>query len=235
LARFDARGRLDPTFGGDGLVTTDLSPAGEQIRDLVLVGRGRVVAAGVVEVGLIPRFGIARYRVDGSLDRGFGKRGARIVSVSGGADSALGVARASDGSLVAVGCAEGRGQLDWGIAVFGSGGDLDSRFAGDGTRVLKLGLGDECAHDAAVLPNGRILVVGLMHRRGTGADFGVVRLKPNGTYNSTFGKNGRALVDFFHRGDVARDVVLQSDGRIVAAGEAVDSGVRRMAVARFLG
>jgi uncharacterized delta-60 repeat protein len=235
LARLDARGRKDPTFGGDGLVATNLSPAAEQINDLAIVGNGRIVAIGPAEVGLIPRFAIARYRLNGTLDRNFGNRGSRFVSVSGGADTPLGVARGPNGTLVVVGCAGGGGQNDWGIAVFGSGGTLKATFAGDGTRVLPSGPLGGCASEAVVMPNGKIVVAGRLYRTSTGADIGVIRLRPNGALDLTFGSKGRAYADFFRRADMARDVVLQSNGRIVVAGEAVDAGVRRMAVARFIG
>lgn len=235
LARFDAAGHKDPTFGGDGLVTTDMSAAAEQITDMVVLGDGRLVAIGSAEVGLTPRFAIAKYRPNGTLDRSFAKRGSRIVSVSGGADTPWGLARGANGTLVAVGCAGGSGQNDWGVAVFGAGGQLNKAFANDGTRVFKFGPQSECAYEATVQSNGRIVVAGNVFRTNTGSDFAVLRLKPNGAFDATFGNNGRTFADFFRRADTARDVVLQSNGRIVAAGEAVDSGVRRMAVARFLG
>jgi uncharacterized delta-60 repeat protein len=235
LARLDGLGHKDPTFGGDGLVTTDLSPAAEQINDLVFAGDGRVIAIGPAEVGLTPRFAIAKYRLNGTLDRSFANRGSRIVSVSGGADSPQGIARGPNGNLVVVGCAGAGGQNDWGIAVFGPRGKLNAGFAGDGTRVLTFGPQDACASEAVVQPNGRIVVAGKLYRTKTGADFGVVRLKPNSAFDLTFGNRGRTFADFFRRADTARDVVLQANGRIVVAGEALDAGVRRMAVARFIG
>jgi len=62
LARYGARGRLDPTFGRGGRVTTTFSRGGEVIRALALDRRGRIVAGGAGFVGGGFRFTLARYR-----------------------------------------------------------------------------------------------------------------------------------------------------------------------------
>ena len=62
----------------------------------------------------------------------------------------------------------------------------------------------------------------------------VARLKVNGGLDGTFGKQGRAYADFFDGNDTARDVVLQSNGKIVVVGDATERGVIRMGMARFI-
>ncbi|MBL8953338.1 MAG: hypothetical protein JNK82_21370 [Myxococcaceae bacterium] len=51
VARFSAMGALDPTFGGTGVVTLDLSPAGtaETARAVVVQSTGKIVVAGIAE------------------------------------------------------------------------------------------------------------------------------------------------------------------------------------------
>jgi uncharacterized delta-60 repeat protein len=233
LARLTPRGRRDRSFGGDGVVTADLSRAGEQINDIVLA-TGGVVAAGYAEAGLTPRIAIAKFHLRGALDRGFGHKGVNIVDISKGSDIAYGVSEGPDGSLVVAGYAANGQASDWGVVRFKPNGRLDDTFSGNGYRVIKLGPQYEFAYGVAVQPNGRAVIVGRATRDTTGDDFGVFRLKLNGAFDKGFGNGGRAYANFFSGSDTARDVALQPDGKIVVVGEATRIGVRRLAAARFL-
>ncbi len=233
LARLRPNGSRDRGFGGDGRVTVDLTPSDEQINDLTIVTGGKIVAVGSAESGLSPRIATARFLLGGALDRDFGKRGVKITDVANGADTAYGVAEQPDEKLVVVGHVANGGKADWGVLRFGPNGRLDDAFHGDGVRILTFGSDYEFAQSAAVQSNGRIVVVGRI-RRSDNDHFGVVRLKPNGSYDQSFSKDGRAIVDFDGGSDTARDVALQGNGKIVVAGEAFDGGHRRFAVARFL-
>jgi uncharacterized delta-60 repeat protein len=236
LARFGPRGVLDKDFGGDGKVTVDLAPADEQINDLAIADGGRVVATGYAASGITPRFALARFLLSGSLDKRFGRRGGvNLVDVSKGSDIAFALGQGSGGSLVAAGYAQNRRHDDWAIVAFGPRGRLNQHFGGDGKRVLQLGPRYEFAYGTAVQPNGKVVVVGRATRKGSGDDMGVFRFKPNGDYDRNFSGDGRAFVNFFGGSDTGRDVVLQSNGKIVVAGDATDHGTRRMAVARLVG
>ena len=236
LARFGPHGVLDRHFGGDGKVTVNLAQADEQINDMVIADGGRIVATGYAASGITPRFALARFLLNGSLDKRFGKKGGvNLVEVSKGSDIAFGLGQGTDGSLYAAGYAQNRSHDDWAVVAFGANGRLNQRFANDGIRVLPMGPRYEFAYGAAVQPNGRIVVVGRAARKGSGDDLGVFRLKPDGAFDKNFSADGRAYVNFFGGIDTGRDVVLQANGKIVVAGEATDHGTRRMAVARLIG
>jgi uncharacterized delta-60 repeat protein len=234
LARLNPNGSRDRSFGGDGRVTVDLSRSGEQINDLTPVPGGKIVAVGSAESGLSPRIAIARLHSGGALDRTFGKHGVKLTNVRNGADTAYGVTRQRNGKFVVVGHVANGGKADWGVLRFGANGRLDPTFHGDGVRILRFGPGYEFAQASAVQPNGRIVVVGRI-RRSSDDQFGVVRLKPNGSYDLSFSTDGRMVIDFGGGSDTARDVVLQPNGKIVVAGDATDGGTRRLAVARVRG
>ena len=232
LARLRPKGSRDRDFGGDGRVTVDLTASDEQINDLTIVAGGKVVAVGSAESGLSPRIAIARFLIGGTLDRGFGKRGVKITDVANGSDTAYGLAEQPDEKLVVVGHVANGGKADWGVLRYGTNGRLDDTFHGDGIRILAFGSDYEFAQSAVVQANGRIVVVGRMRRSGND-HFGIVRLKPNGSFDQGFSKDGRVIIDFDGGSDTARDVALQDNGRIVVAGEAFDRGRRRFAVARL--
>lgn len=233
LARLRPNGSRDRDFGRDGRVTIDISPSAEQINDLTIVEGGKIVAVGSAEAGLSPRVAVARFLIGGSLDRDFGKRGVKVTDVANGADTAHGVTDQKGGELIVVGHAANGGRSDWVVLRYGPNGRLDETFHGDGIRILSFGPEYELAQASAVQTNERIVVVGRI-RRSDDDHFGVVRLKPNGSYDLNFSNDGRLIVDFDSGSDTARDVALQANGRIVVAGEAFDRGRRRFAVARLL-
>src|SRR5262245_3910746 len=81
LARFDARGRIDRSFGDDGLTTTDFAGSGPDVlEDLAVRSDGTIVAAGQssVDPGGADQSSdvtVALYDPDGSLVPSFGSGG----------------------------------------------------------------------------------------------------------------------------------------------------------------
>jgi len=72
LARFTPAGALDPTFDGDGKLTTAVSNADDRAYGVGIQFDGKIVAAGFAAVaGVSPvtrNFALARYNSNGSLD-----------------------------------------------------------------------------------------------------------------------------------------------------------------------
>jgi uncharacterized delta-60 repeat protein len=125
-----------------------------------------------------------------------------------------------------------------------SSGALDPTFGTNGTQTVSFsGFSDQEATAVAVQPDGKIIVVGSIEVPGTtNHDFAIVRLKSNGSLDTSFGTNGEQIISFDsisgYANDVASAVVLQPDGKIVVAGSAQDrpidqSGYSDFAVARL--
>jgi uncharacterized delta-60 repeat protein len=70
LARYDARGALDPTFGEDGKIRTRFAHA-STAHAVALQADGKIVVAGSSGGD----FALARYARGGSLDESFGTAG----------------------------------------------------------------------------------------------------------------------------------------------------------------
>ena len=64
LARYDSSGALDPTFGGDGTVTTVFSASDDVLNAMALQADGKVVAGGLSNSGT--SFALARYLTGGA-------------------------------------------------------------------------------------------------------------------------------------------------------------------------
>ena len=235
LARYLADGRLDRSFGDDGRLTVDVSPSAEQFTDVVIQPDGRIVAVGWAEVSLVPVFSAVRCAADGRLDPGFARDGIARVDVAPGADRGRAVALQADGKLVLVGSAAAGGRDEWGVVRLGPHGRLDPTFAGTGRLVTDFGTGFDEANAVAVQDNGKLLVAGRIREDDRPKDeIGLLRLKPGGGHDRTFAAGGRALTDVAGGSDVARDLAIASNGKIVVTGEATVDRIRRFVVARYL-
>jgi uncharacterized delta-60 repeat protein len=108
LARLDAAGRLDPSFGDGGiLIVNGVLGAAAAV---ALLADGRMVAAGraiVHEREERTRFAIACCLADGRLDPAFGTKGMLLVDLGGVLDGANGIAVQEDGKILAAGTTRG--------------------------------------------------------------------------------------------------------------------------------
>ncbi|PBC62611.1 calcium-binding protein [Streptomyces sp. Tue6028] len=210
VARYLTTGALDPGFGTGGMVTTDPSPGsleeGGDARTLVLQPDGKIVVGG--EVGTTRfDFVLIRYNANGTPDTGFSGDGIERTDF-GDYESVEGLAVQSDGRIVAAGGSGGR----FALARYNGNGSLDTTF-GTAGRVLTPGGGG--AQDVVLQSDGRIVVAG---NNGPGGDFAVLRYGTDGSPDSGFGTGGLVTTDL-GGSDQARGVALQSDGKIVAAGQ----------------
>ncbi len=215
-----APGDLDLTFGSGGTVTTDFPGHNAWAGGVVVQPDGKTVVAGGgwdPPAGHNTGFLLVRYNVDGSLDTGFG-RGGRVVTSSFGGEEVDGsaIALQPDGKLVVAGQAgyPENGLTKFAVARYTADGRLDRTFSGDGNVITNFirGQADEWAAGVAIQANGKIVVAG-----GGGGAFAVARYRPNGRLDATFDGDGKAMTRF-RRSAEARDVAIQRDGKIVAAG-----------------
>jgi uncharacterized delta-60 repeat protein len=112
---------------------------------------------------------------------------------------------------------------------------LDSSFGNGGKVELNFGV-TVAPSDATLQPDGKIVVVGTTDNfQIANQVFGVTRLLPNGSVDTTFGNQGAALVAFTNFINNPNAVAIQPDGKIVVAGEtqSSDGSINRFAVARF--
>jgi uncharacterized delta-60 repeat protein len=218
VARFDAGGMLDGTFGGGGRVTTPIAGGhGDEAWSVAIQANGRIVVAGTDSM---LRFAIVRYRRNGTLDPTFGGDGRVTTDFAPGHDVAWDVAIQADGKIVAAGGA-GFGQAGFRLARYRRNGALDPTF-GDGGKVVTPYRGAN-ARALTVQRNGRVVVAGYNSR-----GLALARYLPDGRLDPTFagdGTIGAVVSQIF-----ALAVAVQPDGRIVATG---DHDIFRVGLARF--
>lgn len=174
-------------------------------------------------------FGAPSHAADGDLDPTFGDMGTLTTAFPIGS-FATAVAIQADGRIVVVGAAAGASiDGEFAVARYETDGDLDPTFGDGGTVTTPIagGNGDE-ARSVAIQENGRIVVAGTDSWR----KFAVVRYRDDGRLDETFGEGGIVRTNFTPGDDVAWDVAIQSDGRIVAVG-AAGFGQSGFQVARY--
>jgi len=92
-------------------------------------------------------------------------------------------------------------------------GSLDLTLSFDGIVTTDLGSNNDEGESVAIQSDGKIVVAG----NGGSAGFVLVRYNSDGTLNNSFGTGGIASSNI--TGGIARSVAIQSDGKIVVAGE----------------
>lgn len=251
VARYLADGSLDAAFSFDGRVTVDFGGSNDRCNAIALQADGKIVVAGTTNAVGNDDFAVARLDPDGTLDATFGNgTGKAVVAFDGGGsnvDTGASVAIQPDGKLLVAGWA----------ATAANGDDFAVvRLLPDGTRDPAFNLTGRVtigfdfpassakldqADNVLVDPTGRILVGGVARNSGSGFDFAVARVLPNGQLDANFDGDGRTTIGFdlgTSATDLCYRMLLRRDGRLVLVGAADTSPTSTqnndMAVARLL-
>jgi uncharacterized delta-60 repeat protein len=238
--RFLADGRPDPSFDGDGVVTTQIGNYGAASA-IAVQPDGRIVVAGGSngQVGAVRSdVTVARYLPDGHLDSSFGGDGIVTTSVRDYA-SALALALRPDGRIVVAGSAAfdtSGSDVDALVVQYLPDGALDPAFGTGGTVTTDVHGSIDIAEGLVVLPDGR-LVVGGTSDRGADAgdtDYLAIRYLSTGALDPTFGTAGRLTADVGSSFDQAHDIGVDGTS-VVLVGTSVPQGLTFEAVVLRLG
>lgn len=237
LARLTSDGSLDPTFGGDGTVTTNITPSYDWANAMALGPNGKVVVVGSVSAGSDNgKIGVLRYRSDGSLDPNFGGDGIVLIDPTRTYDDGLAVGVEADGQIVVAGGAGFAGPNErFVMMAFENDGSLDATFGGDGIVFTDLTPKADVPFGLAIQGDGRIVVAGGAAQGGADPKFAVVRYERDGSLDLSLKGDGTLITNFTPHDDGAYSVAIDPDGRIVAAGLAGNGGpAPRFATVRYL-
>jgi uncharacterized delta-60 repeat protein len=230
LVRYLPDGSLDPAFGGDGIVTTGFTSGRDIAHAVVIQPDGRIVVAGQAGTR-VPRFAVARYRPDGSLDPSFGGGDGKAMTRMGIWGVASAVALQPDGRIVLA------GSQGFGLVRYRRDGALDRSFGGDG-RVMAAtdtGLGMAFAHALAIRSDGKLVVGGF---EATRFSLAIARFRPDGRIDRPFGDRGWTFTSVGPGDELAHGLVLRASGKVVVVAdigphETGDDVVPRILVLRY--
>lgn len=147
---------------------------------------------------------------------GLGHGGARAVAVQG------------DGRIVAAG-PQGNGRKhEFGVVRYTTDGRLDTTFNGRGFVTISLGEVDDVVGGLGIQPDGKIVVGGTSNPKGVSQPgfrphvFSLVRYTTDGQLDAGFGDGGKVFTPVTkNEMAFASALVIQPDGKIVVAGQAL--------------
>jgi len=222
VERWTNSGVRDSTFGTNGVVsfkttsaTTVCWPSAIQADQKILVSCDST---------------LYRFNSNGSVDNTFGKKG---VSQANSGIVFKKLLLLAGGKILGGGSASGNAA----VGRFNSNGSFDTSFGNGGKTTIDIAGFPDHILDMAVDPAGRIVAVGEAMIGGNHANYDdalILRLNSNGQLDTTFGTGGKVTFDISARQDEFTSVALQSDGKIVVAGEGRAPGTPEdWLVARF--
>ena len=241
VSRQNPDGTLDTDFGSNGTLITKIG-AGDtdsEARAVALQADGKIVVAGRIYDAnnsslSLYYFALTRYNSDGTLDQTFGNSGIVVVPAANESNEAFAVAVQPNGKIVAAGFYDTlpgfQTAYDLAVVRLESNGLLDTSFDQDGIALTDLGSDSETAFSLALQSDGKILIAG---SGGVNFDFAMVRYNINGALDTEFGTNGKILTPVGTSLDEIRSVVVQPDGKIIAAGNARVGSQSDFAVVRY--
>ncbi len=199
IARLNADGSLDTSFGTGGKVLIDLGDGrGDNINSILILPNGKILAGGSVASN-VQSFTLARFNVNGALDSTFGTGGKIITTVS--TSSGIGLNRIllqPDGKIIA-----GGGAADWLVERYNSDGSLDSSFGIGGVssfRVRTPNINSQC-NNILLQPDGKIVATGNGQSNDVnGSQAGLARLL-NKNVRSDFDGDGKVDVSVYRNSE----------------------------------
>lgn len=217
VARFNADGSLDASFGDDGVSVGDVTGSTDLARNLVLLPDGDIVVAGdPFGTNASDGTAVVRLNANGTLDGDFGTGGIVRINERVG----RGLARQVDGKLLLVGASSVIATSQFATMRLNADGSIDTSFGTNGLVTTSVsgstsGVGD-VAQAVTVRPDGHIYVAGVSG--SLNQNFGLVRYTSNGTLDDTFATGGIVTIDFNGLADGAENIALLGDGRILLGG-----------------
>lgn len=211
-------GDLDQTFGKNGIVETDLtSDYYNKAQSTAIRPNGKILLAGSSFYPDPYMFALAQYNRDGSLDTSFGDGGKVITDFDLAYAQGRRIMPQHDGKIIFIGTASS--YTGWLIARFNTDGSIDKSFGDNGIVELDDIPTQEIASAVIIQKDGKIVVGGRENNIApTFTNFLIIRLNADGSFDQTWGTNGRMIVDFGNEEDLLSHLAIQKDGKIVASG-----------------
>jgi uncharacterized delta-60 repeat protein len=232
-----ATGDLDVTFGDHGILTFGIGSYGSCGSAGLQQSSGKLVFAGSsVRSGSQFDFVVTRYNGNGALDTTFGEGGIAGADFNGLDDGGSAVLQQADGKLMLAGnVGVNDFQSDMGLARFSADGIPDETFGINGIVQFDAGGDNDYVSGVVEQPDGKIVIAGITSATGA-YQIVLVRFTSDGTVDSSFGSDGRAVVDFGAGTTSWQSALLQQpDGRLLVVGNVADENGRNsdVAVARL--
>lgn len=221
LLRLLPNGSLDSTFGNNGTFEFDFNPADCAAIALALQSDGKIIIIGNYFNGVSAKVLVLRTSVNGILDASFGNNGYTLLqldsTVYNDDEGSSCVIQPDDKILISVitRSTSSSGRI-FGLCRLHADGNIDSSFGNNG--VIKTDIPNQ-ANDypltLALQNDGKIIQAGSCKNSKMMA---LCRYNQDGSLDASFANQGIDTLNISAGNDVIQDILVQSDGRIIAAG-----------------
>jgi uncharacterized delta-60 repeat protein len=215
IARATATGNLDGAFGGgDGYDIPGIGPLSGAEAVAVDEG-GRLVVAGFEDFDGNRDMVVLRYTADGQLDMTFGDRGVVRLGSTAAAEHAMAIVARPNGRIVVAGTTNAGGNVDFSVHQLLEDGKPDLDFGAMGVNEQPISPGDDEPADMALLPDGRLVVVGNSKALGPV----VARYSRAGALDVYFGDGGDGVLSpYIGESGSLQAVEVDSKNKVLIAG-----------------
>lgn len=225
LIRYNSDGSLDSSFGVNGIAISTLSSGNDYIYDIDLQSDGKIVEAGYMGGTSNDDLAVVRYNSDGSVDTSFANNGLFTYDFASAHNYVFGVAVSSDAKIILVGRYQNGATTSPFVARLSSNGTFDTSFDTDGILIQTT---DEQPRDVLLQSDNKIIVAGTSNLK-----FGVWKLNVDGTFDSTFGTNGKVETLVTSVYSLGNQAAIQPDGKLVVVGSTFGNPFMKYGVIRY--
>jgi len=211
VARYNANGSLDTTFGGSGKVITAVRSTSDAAYNVALQSDGKLVVVGGSSDGAKDDIAIVRYNSNGSLDTTFDGDGKLTTALGATASVAFSVVVQSDNKIVVAGAYNN----NFAVVRYQTDGAIDTGFGVNG--ITLAAIGSSRADSVTQQADGKLLVAGTSSN-GVDTDLAVLRLNTDGSLDTAFSGDGIQTFNFSGN-DRGLSVIQQQDGKVVVVGD----------------
>jgi uncharacterized delta-60 repeat protein len=214
VARYNADGTLDSSFGNSGTLLVPVGSARSYARNIAIQPDGKIVIGAYTYDDIASDFAVVRLNGDGSLDNSFGTEGITIVD-NGSHEVVDAMTILNDGKILLA----GYNYDNFLAARFNTDGTLDTSFGTNGWATTVFDSSYSQVKDATSQNDGKILLSGFASDISTGRHkIAVARFNTDGTIDNTFGTSGQVSFNIGSFDDYGAGVAVQTDGKIMIGG-----------------
>lgn len=233
IARVNANGTPDTTFGTKGTITFSTIPGvvmnGGTLRNIKIQSDGKIVVAGIAYHSSGYKGIVQRYDSTGVLDNNFGNNGTVAIQFASGAHSyAEDIYIQNDDKIVVLGYTSFTNYAIR-LARLNANGTFDNGFGTAGkTTPSFTGFTSSSPSWLTVLPNGKIVGLGYAYN---GSQYKIItfRLSSIGQMDAAYGTNGVAQFAASTNNNYAYDAHLHANHDLSIATEYYNSSVQGVA------
>lgn len=232
-ARFSANGVIDSSFGQAGIAVTDIGGVTNEAHGLQVLSDNSLLVSGFAPQVVsntngtttvsTPVTAVVRYKENGTLEGTFGSGGRVQLN---GDDVGRDLAVQSDGRIVLVGSIETlpfpATKKEFALMRLLANGTVDGSFGTAGRVRTPFTERGDAAFAVTLQGDGKIVAAGASNIQ-VNSNFAIARYDSGGALDASFNSDGKLTIDFFGFTDVAENIAIQSNGKIVLGGLARNS------------